>query len=85
MTKETGGPAFPGEQGHVPEGTWNPTWEPGMTLREWYAGRAMEKLIYHGPVQTDPQTGYLSEAWAAWIATNAFIMADAMLTERSKP
>ena len=31
-----GGPAFPGEQGHIPDGTWNQSWEPGMSLR-YYA------------------------------------------------
>lgn len=35
-----GGPAFPGEQGHNPDGTWNQAWEPGMTLLEYLAAHA---------------------------------------------
>jgi len=43
MSKKTdGGPAFPGEQGHTPSGTWNQTFEPGLTLRQWYATFAPE-------------------------------------------
>jgi len=45
-----GGPAFPGEQGHIPEGTWNQTWEPGMTIRQWYKGMAMQGLCANGGV-----------------------------------
>jgi len=37
--KDNSGPAFPGEQGHTPGGTWNQTWSPGMTLREHYIGQ----------------------------------------------
>ncbi len=84
MTTENGGPAFPGQQEHIPEGTWNQTWEPGMSLREWYAGKAMTRLLEMRDVQIDLQTGCLSEKWAAWVATNAFIMADAMILERNK-
>ena len=36
---DTGGPAFPSEQGHT-NGTWNQTYDPGMTLEDWYAGQA---------------------------------------------
>lgn len=35
--QEDGGPAFPGEQGHIPDGTWNQTWDPGMSLRQYAA------------------------------------------------
>ena len=41
MSDKDGGPAFPGEQGHCPDGTWNQTWNPGMTLRQYYAGQAL--------------------------------------------
>jgi len=37
MSKETGGPAFPGEQGETLEGTWNQTWCSGMTLQAYAA------------------------------------------------
>ena len=41
--------AFPlmTEQSQNPDGTWNQTtdWQHGMTLREWYAGLAMQGLV----------------------------------------
>ena len=33
MSKNIGGPAFPGERGH------------GLTIRDWFAGMAMQGLI----------------------------------------
>jgi len=38
---DDGGPAFPSEQGHIPNGTWNQTYDPGMSLRDWFAGQAL--------------------------------------------
>lgn len=29
------GPAFPTEQGSAPDGTWNQTYDPGITLRQY--------------------------------------------------
>jgi hypothetical protein len=37
-----GGRAFPTEQGHIPEGTWNQTYDPGMSLRDYFAAHANE-------------------------------------------
>lgn len=50
MTKiDDGGAAFPGEQGYTPQG-WNQTWEHGMSLRQWYAGLALQGLLaFEGP------------------------------------
>ena len=40
--KQDGGPAFPS----VGEGFGNPTYSaPGMSLRQWYAGMAMQGLL----------------------------------------
>ncbi len=36
-----GGQAFPGEQGEV-AGLWNQTWDPGMSLLEYFAAHAPE-------------------------------------------
>lgn len=36
-----GGPAFPSEQGQTNDGIWNQTYEPGMSLRNYYAGQAL--------------------------------------------
>jgi hypothetical protein len=43
--KNDGGSVFPSEQGHTPEGLWNVTVENGMSLRDWFAGLAMQALI----------------------------------------
>lgn len=32
-----GGSAYPSEQGHIPDGTWNQTYEPGMSVRQYAA------------------------------------------------
>lgn len=40
-----GGPAFPGEQGHIPDGTWNQTWNPGLTVRQYYAAAALTGIL----------------------------------------
>ena len=45
--KADGGPAFPGSQPMLPDGTWDQDWAPGMTLRDWFAGMAMQGLNAH--------------------------------------
>jgi hypothetical protein len=66
----TGGPAFPaGAFEHDRGGIL--CWQDGMTLRDYFAAKAMQTLligmeIYHRPS----------------IATQAYAMADAMLAER---
>lgn len=32
-----GGSMYPGQQGHIPDGTWNQTWDPGMSVRDGFA------------------------------------------------
>jgi hypothetical protein len=44
-----GGSAFPCEQGHCPDGTWNQTFDPGMSLRDYFAAQALP-LIGSAPV-----------------------------------
>ena len=60
----TGGPAFP-----CHPGIENPIYD-GMTLRDYFAGKAMEGLIANN--STDAQE----------IAQAAYIIADAMLERR---
>lgn len=45
MSTNDGGPAFPTEQGHILDGTWNQTYESGMSLRDYFAGQAMIGLV----------------------------------------
>lgn len=76
MAKDTSGPAFPGEQGTSPDGTWNQTWSPGMTIRQWYAGMAMQGIIATHCGQPTPSD--------ALVVKWAFEMADAMLAHEAK-
>ena len=39
---DTGGDAYPNEQGQHSNGSWNQTYFPGMTLLDYFAGQATE-------------------------------------------
>jgi hypothetical protein len=66
MAKNDGGPAFPGIPN--PNATWN-ICAPGMTLRQYYAARAMQTLIY----RLHQQYTYIQ------LIVEAYRMADGML------
>lgn len=68
-----GGSAFPNEQGHCPDGTWNQTLERGMTLRDYFAAAALSSF---NVVKGGDMSAY---------ARAAYGLADAMLNEGSKP
>ena len=72
-----GGPAFPAQHFDLADG------EHGMTLRDWYAGMAMQGLF--AGLDRDAQRFMAREAEpAAAMAKACYAMADAMLKERSK-
>ena len=64
MSKDTGGSAFPSERFK----------EEGMTLRDYFAAKAMQALIIS--VMRPEHVGAAVSA--------AYVMADAMLAERNK-
>lgn len=69
--KENGGPAFPCENyGRYEFGD-------GMTLRDYFAAKAMQSLLA-------TITEYPDERWREGLAMDAYMMADAMLKERHK-
>lgn len=70
MTKDTGGPAFP-----VPGLHENDDYD-GMTLRDYFAAKAMQSLICAPNVRPMITDGEVS-GWA-------YKMADAMLKERNQ-
>ena len=73
MSKETGGAAFPRSISKNPyngETVWD---SEGMTLRDYFAAKAMQSLLISGPELTYKET-----------AERAYIMADAMIEERDK-
>lgn len=65
MTKKDGGPAFPMYRSGIGN------YDPGMTLRDWFAGMAMQALIQ--------RRGTFSSNSAA-----SYEIADAMIAEREK-
>jgi hypothetical protein len=83
MTDKTGGAAFPCEQGHTPEGFWNDSFDPGMTLRDYFAAKAMQGVLAMGPETVDGRKLQHPKD-SNVIAVIAYALADAMLAERAK-
>ena len=93
-------PAFPGQQILSPNGTWNQTWEPGMTFREYAAiklripdsGTEWVDVMITKAQRRDlaglAMQGMFAGDWeemdAYRIAEEAFKQADAMLRESEK-
>lgn len=71
MTKNTGGSAFPTGIGLNADKTWIGSGSGGMTLRDYFAAKAMEALI--------DNDGLFSE-----IPQQAYEIADAMLKAREQ-
>ena len=71
MDKETGGPAFPTKSYDVASQTW--TIEEGMTLRDYFAAKAMQGIV------ANPNAQGMSYRE---ISDRAFAQADAMLKAR---
>jgi len=76
MTIKDGGAAFPSTIQYFPDDK-NADEEKGMTLRDHFAGLAMQGLIAspRGPANGGTITD-------SWVAENAYIVADAMLKAR---
>ncbi len=72
-----GGPAFPCEQHETLSGTWNQTFEPGMSLRDYFAGQALQGLL-----AADARYGGRTDNRDA-LANDAYVTADAMLRARA--
>ena len=78
IDEKTGGPAFPAMNGRQ-TGHEDYRYE-GMTLRDFFAAKAMQSFITQGPVQHEPRFA----AYAKNVATVAYFMADAMLAARGQ-
>ena len=76
ITREDGGPAFPNEQSMNPDGLWNDTLDPGMSLRDYFAAHATDKDVMIGMEMMKLQ-GLLSTPAGA-----RYAHADAMLEAR---
>jgi len=78
MSNNTGGPAFPGKQKslmiqseHIGIASEYEIEHNGMTLRDWFAGMAMQGICASGPDISNPV-----------IAAEAYALADAMIKQR---
>jgi hypothetical protein len=67
---DDGGPAFPSEQGYTPEHGWNQSWEPGMSLRDYFAGQMLAGMI--------SENEWYAQS-ATTVAMRAYQLADAMI------
>ena len=74
MEKKDGGPAFPFETKPVPHGRGSMHYRNGgMSLRDYFAGQALQGFVAR-----------IGNHDANLIAHDAYILADAMLSERGK-
>jgi hypothetical protein len=71
---KTGGPAFPYSYEVMPDRELHTYF--GMTLRDWFAGQAMVGILAN---DSDP-----SPEQVPHIVASAYILADAMLSQREK-
>mgnify|MGYP003348789876 FL=1 len=78
MNKNDGGPAFPRP------GDFNP--QIGMTLRDYFAAKAMQSILRHYDAVTSFEEDEVNdpEGMPSLIAKDAYIMADAMLKAREE-
>ncbi len=72
--KDTGGPAFP-----VKTAMFDCT-QPGMTLRDYFAAKAMQSFC--STYTRAPHSS--TEEWLDSISTRAYMIADAMLKARNQ-
>lgn len=71
-----GGPAFP-------QGFDGGPYDGGMSLRDWFAGMAMQGIM----AAQEPESFFYEspdDEHASWVAPTAFIIADAMLAARKE-
>ncbi len=78
MSKDNGGPAFP-VPGHTESGFPCADYN-GMSLRDWFAGLALQRMELNAPAVTQAERDIVAKVQASF----AYQMADAMLAEREK-
>jgi hypothetical protein len=77
-----GGSAFPSEQGQTQDGTWNQTFDPGMSLRDYFAAKAIGCFPLDQADVAKLQAGIAPQHQA--VAKFCYALADAMLSERDR-
>lgn len=83
MSKQhDGGPAFPHLRRFVTANTYEPISEGGMTLRDFFAAKAMPQTMIEFENDWDVHA-YEQDTFLQWAAQRAYAMADAMLAARN--
>lgn len=86
MSELDGGPAFPCERMHTEQGRdekWRDRWIPegGMSLRDYFAAHAIH-ASWSEAVSPQVSNGIVTPEEAAFLATNCYVLADALLKAR---
>jgi hypothetical protein len=79
MSKDTGGPAFPFSVEFPKEEGKGTMYSDGMTLRDYFAAKAMQAWLSTYPTHHGPD-----EVYAEGVAEFAYEVADAMLKARQE-
>lgn len=84
-----GGPAFPTMTyelpGECPSGTIAPcTDQPGMTLRDWFAGQALQKLAVRLLRPGETSSSVTRDVQLLGLTGDCYAIADAMIAAREK-
>ena len=80
---EDGGPAFPSAQPECLDGTWNQTFQWGLSIRDYFAGEALKGLCSNLSYDFIAEIGN-GERGGIHMVKAAFYLADAMLEARKK-
>lgn len=76
--KDTGGSAFPTPEMPTSDFRFTVIPQPGMTLRDWFAGKAMQGMFANGELTERSDWSPRTAAFAA------YAIADAMLAARKE-
>ena len=78
MTENTGGPVFPVGDGYHQNAHGTTSETLGMTLRDYFAAKAMQSAYLHFSADADVTKHWTTKG----LAESAYAMADAMLKAR---
>lgn len=81
---DDGGPAFPSEQNETQDGTWNQTYAPGMSLRDYFAAAALAGILCNEGVFGAGVVGKDVTNQKNNAVYRSYEFADAMLAARNK-
>lgn len=80
MNKNDGGPAFPIPYATDMDGYVYAPRADGMSLRDWFAGMALQGILASFP----PDANFATQAAKDALAADSYDLADAMIAERKK-